>query len=362
MKNKTFRSGMRDSFMNISGKFLGALASDIGVDLGTANTIVYVSGVGVVVNEPTIVAINNKSGEIIAIGREAQCMLGRTPGIIDTLRPMKDGAVANPNVTEEMLRTFIRRAHSRHSIVPPRIVIAVPSSITELERQAVKSAAERAGARKVYCIEQAMAAAIGSGLPVHDPSGNMIIDIGGGTTEVAITALSGTVYSKSLRVAGNEMNDAIVQYMKREYALLIGEQTAEELKIAIGSAYPLGENGENEMKREVRGRDLNIGLPKTITVSSVEIRQALKDPVDSIVNSVRDALEQCPPELSADLLDHGLMLAGGGALLRGLYKRIENDTGLSVSIADEPLLAVAKGTGFIVEREDVLEKLALTNL
>ena len=198
MKNRSFGSGMRDSFLNVSGKFLGALASDIGVDLGTANTIVYVSGMGVVVNEPTIVAINNKTGEIIAIGKEAQCMLGRTPGIIDTLRPMKDGAVANPNVTEEMLRTFIRRAHSRHSVVPPRIVIAVPSSITELERQAVKSAAERAGARKVYCIEQAMAAAIGSGLPVHDPSGNMIIDIGGGTTEVAITSLSGTVYSKSL--------------------------------------------------------------------------------------------------------------------------------------------------------------------
>ncbi len=359
MRNRSFSSGMRESFLNVSGKFLGALASDIGVDLGTANTIVYVSGMGVVVNEPTIVAINNKTGEIIAIGKEAQCMLGRTPGIIDTLRPMKDGAVANPNVTEEMLRTFIRRAHSRHSVVPPRIVIAVPSSITELERQAVKSAAERAGARKVYCIEQAMAAAIGSGLPVHDPSGNMIIDIGGGTTEVAITSLSGTVYSKSLRVAGNEMNDAIVQYMKREYNLLIGEQTAEELKIAIGSAYPLG---ENEMKKEVRGRDLNVGLPKTITISSTEIRQALKDPVDAIVNSVRDALEQCPPELSADLLDHGLMLAGGGALLRGLYKRIENETGLSVSIADEPLLAVAKGTGFIVEREDVLEKLALVNL
>ena len=358
MKQEGLNYKLKEAFLNPLLHIVGLFSRDVGIDLGTANTILYVRNEGIVVNEPSIVAINTKTHELLAVGNEAKRMLGRTPGIIDAIRPMKDGVIADFDITESMLRYFIRRVHDRRTLISPRIVIAVPSGITEVERRAVKDSAERAGARKVYCIEQAMAAAIGAGLQVHEPAGNMIIDIGGGTTEVAITSLSGTVFARSVRVGGDELDEAIVQYMKRVYNLMIGERTAEEIKIALGSAFPLPE----EKTLEVRGRDLGAGLPKTVVVTSQEIRQSMNDPIESIVSAVRYALERCPPELSADLIERGLMLAGGGALLRGLDKLLEEETGLAVSIADDPLGAVALGTGRIIEDEDLLHKVTLTNI
>lgn len=337
---------------------IGLFSRDVGIDLGTANTVLYVRGEGIVLNEPSIVAIRRDSHEVLAVGNEAKRMLGRTPGTIDAIRPMKDGVIADFDITESMLRYFIRKVHDRRTLISPRIVIAVPAGITEVERRAVKDSAERAGARKVYCIEEPMAAAIGCGLPVHEPAGNMIIDIGGGTTEVAIMSLSGIVFSRSVRVGGDELDEAIVQYMKRVYNLMIGERTAEEIKIAIGSAYPL----EEELTLEIRGRDLGAGLPKTVVVTSQEIRQAMSDPIESIVGAVRYALERCPPELSADLIDRGIVLSGGGALLRGMDKLIEEETGLAVNIADDPLAAVALGTGRIIEDEDLLQKIAIMDI
>jgi len=337
---------------------IGLFSRDVGIDLGTANTVLYVRGEGIVLNEPSIVAIRRDSHEVLAVGNDAKRMLGRTPGTIDAIRPMKDGVIADFDITESMLRYFIRKVHDRRTLISPRIVIAVPAGITEVERRAVKDSAERAGARKVYCIEEPMAAAIGCGLPVHEPAGNMIIDIGGGTTEVAIMSLSGIVFSRSVRVGGDELDEAIVQYMKRVYNLMIGERTAEEIKIAIGSAYPL----EEELTLEIRGRDLGAGLPKTVVVTSQEIRQAMSDPIESIVGAVRYALERCPPELSADLIDRGIVLSGGGALLRGMDKLIEEETGLAVNIADDPLAAVALGTGRIIEDEDLLNKIAIMDI
>ncbi len=358
MKNEGFVEKTKEHLLNPFLQIIGFFSRDVGIDLGTANTILYVRGEGIVLNEPSIVSIRRSTHEVLAVGNDAKRMLGRTPGNIDAIRPMKDGVIADFDITESMLRHFIRKVHDRRTLISPRIVIAVPSGITEVERRAVKDSAERAGARRVYCIEEPMAAAIGVGLPVHEPAGNMIIDIGGGTTEVAIMSLSGIVFSKSIRVGGDEVDEAIVEYMKRVYNLIIGERTAEEIKMQIGSAYPL----DPELEMEVRGRDGGAGLPKTIMITSQEIRQAISDPVESIVGAVRYALERCPPELSADLIDRGLVLAGGGALMKGLDKLIEEETGLAVNIAENALTAVALGTGVIIDDEEILKKVAITSL
>src|SRR6201987_3236672 len=314
---------------------------DMAVDLGTANTLVYVRGRGIVLSEPSVVAGDPRTGEGHAVGIEAKRMLGRTPGTISAIRPLKDGVIADFEITEEMLRHFISKVHNRGYMVRPRVVIAVPSGITEVEKRAFKDSATRAGAREVYLIEEPMAAAIGVGLPVQDAAGNMIVDIGGGTTEVALISLSGIVFSRSVRVAGDELDEAIAGYMKRAYNLMIGERTAEEIKIKIGSAYPM----EKEVGMEVKGRALVAGLPKTLTIPSQEVREALLEPISTIVESVRVTLERCPPELSADLVDRGLVLAGGGALLRGLDRLLTEETGLPVHVAEDPLSAVAEGTG-----------------
>lgn len=337
------------------GKIFGFLSSDIGIDLGTANTLVYVKDQGIVLREPSVVAVRAGTNEVLAVGDDAKRMLGRTPGNIIAIRPLKDGVIADFEITEAMLRHFIRKVHTRKGMARPRVVIAVPSGITEVEKRAVIESAQHAGAREVFLIEEPMAAAIGVGLPVQDASGNMIIDIGGGTTEVALISLSGIVYSKSVRVAGDELDEAIVQYMKRAYNLMIGERTAEEIKIRLGSAYPLGK----ESSMEVKGRDLVAGLPKTITITSQEIREAMLEPLNTIIDSVRVTLERCPPELSADLVDRGLMLAGGGALLRGLDKLLSEETGLPVHVAEDPLSAVAEGAGRVLDELTSLKKVAI---
>ena len=316
-------------------------SSDLAIDLGTANTLVYARGRGIVVNEPSIVALNKTSGEICAVGKDAKEMLGRTPGNIVAIKPMKDGVIADFKVTERMLNYFIRKAHNRKLLVHPRIVIGVPSEITPVEKRAVQDSAYRAKASEVYLVEQAMAAAIGAGLPITEACGNMIIDIGGGTTEIAIISLSGIVFSRSVRVAGNEMDEAIMHYLKRKYNLLIGERSAEQIKIEIGSAYPL----EKPMTMEIKGRNLIEGIPKTITVTDAEIREALSECVSTVINAIRVALERTPPELSADISDRGVVLTGGGSLLKNLDRRISEETGLPVSVADDPLACVALGTG-----------------
>ncbi len=330
-------------------KFLKFLSNDIGIDLGTANTCIYVRGKGVILMEPSIVAINTITKEVVAVGEEAKRMLGKTPSNIVAMKPMKDGVIADFEACESMLRHFIARVKTpKHKFVlPPRVIIAVPSGITNVERRAVKETALKAGARQVLIIEEPMAAAIGVGLPVEEPRGSFILDIGGGTTEMAIISLGGIVQTKSLRVAGNEMDEAIIEYLKKKYNLLVGERTAEEIKINIGSAYTLKE----ELTMEVHGRSLVEGLPKMIKITSVEIREALRDTLFMIVNAVRDLLEETPPELSSDLIDIGLVIAGGGALLKGIDKLISEETKLPVFIADEPLLAVVKGTGKMLEEE-----------
>jgi rod shape-determining protein MreB len=317
----------------------------IGIDLGTANTLVYVKGKGIILREPSVVAIDSTSRRVLAVGDEAKRMLGRTPGNINAIRPMKDGVIADFDITEAMLRYFIKKVQNNSKMIPPRVVVAIPSGITEVEKRAVKESAIHAGAREVLLLEEPMASAIGVGLPVEEPAANMIVDIGGGTTEVAIISLAGIVFSKSIRVAGDELDSAIISYMKRAYNLLIGERTAEEIKIKLGSAYPLDE----ELTLEVKGRDSVAGLPKTIHITSQEIREALADTVASIVDSVRNALERCPPELSADLVDRGFVMAGGGALLRGIDRLLSERTGLPVTVADDPLSAVANGTGAVLE-------------
>ncbi|MFA5193536.1 MAG: rod shape-determining protein [Verrucomicrobiia bacterium] len=338
-------------------KLLGLFSNDIGIDLGTANSVVYVKDRGIVLREPSVVAIQAGTSNVLAVGEEAKRMVGRTPGSIVAIRPMKDGVIADFEITESMLRYFIRKVHNRRSMVAPRVIVAVPSGITEVEKRAVKDSATHAGARKVYLIEEPMAAAIGVGLPVQEPAGNMIVDIGGGTTEVALISLAGIVFSRSIRVAGDELDEAIIQYMKRAYNLMVGERTAEEIKIRVGSAFPL----EQEITLEVKGRDLVAGLPKTLTVTSQEIREALLEPVSQIVESVRVTLERCPPELAADLVDRGIMLAGGGSLLRGIDKLLAEETGLPVHIADDPLSAVAEGTGRVLNELQFLEKISATN-
>ena len=308
-------------------------SSDLAIDLGTANTCVYVRGKGIVVNEPSIVAINKVNGRVEAVGREAKEMLGRTPGNIVAIRPMKDGVIADFEFTEKMLAYFIRKAHNNRNVwVRPRIVIGVPSEITQVEKRAVKDSAYRAKASEVYLVEEAMAAAIGAGLPITEPSGNMIVDIGGGTTDIAVISLAGIVYSKAVRVAGNEMDEAIIQYIKKKYNLLIGERTAEAIKMEVGSAYPLDE----KMTMEIKGRDLIEGVPKTITITDEEIREALAETVNVIVDAVRVALERTPPELSADIVDRGIVLTGGGALLKNLDKRLREETGLPAGDGRRP--------------------------
>lgn len=335
-------------------KVLGFFSNDIGIDLGTANTLVFVKDHGIVLREPSVVAVQAGTNKVLAVGDEAKRMLGRTPGNIVAIRPLKDGVIADFEVTEAMLRHFISKVHNRRRMVRPRVVIAVPSGITEVEKRAVKDSATHAGAREVYLIEEPMAAAIGVGLPVQEAAGNMVIDIGGGTTEVALISLSGIVFSRSVRVAGDELDEAIAQYMKRAYNLMIGERTAEEIKIKIGSAYKL----EKEVSMEVKGRDLVAGLPKTITITSQEVREALMEPISTIVDSVRITLERCPPELSADLVDRGLVLAGGGALLRGLDRLLAEETGLPVHVAEDPLSAVAEGTGKALQELNLLRRVS----
>ncbi|MBL8112401.1 MAG: rod shape-determining protein [Acidobacteria bacterium] len=330
-------------------------SSDLAIDLGTANTLVYAEGRGIVVREPSIVAINKITNKVEAVGSQAKEMLGRTPGNIVAIRPMKDGVIADFEVTERMLDYFIKKAHGRSLFVRPKIVISVPSDTTPVEKRAVKDSALQAGASEVFIIEQAMAAAIGSGLPITEPTGNMIVDIGGGTTDVAVISLAGIVYSRSVRVASNEMDEAIIQYIKRKYNLLIGERTSEQIKIEIGSAYPLDE----PITMEVKGRDLVEGIPKTLTITDAEVREALAETVGIIVDAVRVALEKTPPELSADIMDKGIVLTGGGSMLKNLDKRLREETGLPISLADEPLSSVALGTGAMLADVDLLRKISI---
>lgn len=335
--------------------FFGLFSNDIGIDLGTANTLVYVRDRGIVLREPSVVAVQQGTKTVLAVGDEAKRMLGRTPGSIVAIRPLKDGVISDFEITEAMLKSFIQSVHrGRRLFAPrPRVVIAVPSGITEVEKRAVCESANHAGARSVRLIEEPLAAAIGVGLPVQDAAGNMIVDIGGGTTEVAIISLGGIVFSRSVRVAGDELDESIANYMKRAYNLMIGERTAEEIKIKIGSAYPM----EKESSMEVRGRDLVAGLPKTLTITSQEVREALMEPLQIIVDSVRISLERCPPEVSADLVERGIVLAGGGALLRGLDRLLAEETGLPVHVAEDPLSAVVEGAGKVLQEIEYLSKL-----
>jgi rod shape-determining protein MreB and related proteins len=336
----------------------GMFSNDLAIDLGTANTLVYVKGKGIVTDEPSVVAVqrDGRGGKkILAVGKEAKEMLGRTPGSIVAVRPMKDGVIADFEITEAMLRYFIEKAHNRRTMVKPRIIICVPYGITEVEKRAVRESAESAGARQVFLIEEPMAAAIGAGLPITEPSGSMIVDIGGGTTEVAVISLAGIVFSKSVRVGGDKMDEAIVNYLKRKYNLLIGERTAEQIKISIGTAYP-----DDEIKvMNVKGRDLVAGIPKTIEVSSEEIREAIAEPVNAIVEAVRIALEKTPPELAADIVDKGIVLAGGGALIKNLDILLREETGLPIMIAEDPLTAVVLGSGKALDQIDILSEVTL---
>jgi len=335
---------------------LGLFSNDMGIDLGTATTLVFVKGEGVVLCEPSVVAIERGTSHVLAVGEEAKRMLGRTPGNIIAIRPMKDGVIADFEITEAMLRYFIKKVHHRRVLVRPRIIIAIPSGITEVEKRAVKDSAERAGSREVFLIEEPIAAAIGVGLPIQEPIGNMIIDIGGGTTEIAVISLAGIVFSKSIRIGGDEMNEAIIEYLKKTYNLMVGERTAEDIKIKIGSAYPL----EEEMSIEVKGRDLVAGLPKTVTITSEEIRESLQEPLRAILEVTKMSLERTPPELAADLIDHGIVMAGGGSLLRGLDKLISEETGLPVHISEDPITAVANGTGRVLSEIQYLKKVTVS--
>jgi rod shape-determining protein MreB len=336
----------------------GLFSNDLAIDLGTANTLIYVKGKGIVSCEPSVVAVqrDHRGGKkVLAVGKEAKEMLGRTPGTIEAVRPLRDGVIADFEITEAMLRYFISRAHDRRTLVKPRIIICVPFGITEVEKRAVKESAEGAGAREVFLIEEPMAAAIGAGLPITEPSGNMIVDIGGGTTEVAVISLAGIVYSQSVRVGGDKMDDAIVAYMKRKYNLLIGEQSAERVKCVIGNAHP----AEEADTMEVKGRDLVAGVPKTVVVNSDEIRDALSEPINAIVEAVMIALERTPPELAADIVDKGVVLTGGGALLRNLDVLLREETGLPVMISDDPVSAVVLGSGKTLDHLDLLKEVTI---
>ncbi len=340
--------------MSLFSKVYNYFSADLAIDLGTANTLVYVKGKGIVINEPSIVAVEMHTGKIQAVGKEAKEMLGKTPANIIAIRPMKDGVIADFEITEKMLEDFIRKTRGGSRFLKPKIVIGVPAEITQVERRAVKDAALRAKASEVYLIEQAMAAAIGAELPITEPGGNMIVDIGGGTTDVAVISLSGIVVSTSIRTASNEMDEAIIQYIKKKYNLLIGERTAEHIKIDIGSAYPLDENQEMEIK----GRDLSHGIPKTITVNDAEIREALEGVVHVIIEAIKSTLEKTPPELSADIVDRGIILSGGGSLLRNLDKRLREETALPVFICEDPLSSVVKGAGKMLDNPELLRKIS----
>ena len=336
-----------------SSSFMGR---DMAVDLGTANTLVYVRGRGIVLNEPSVVAINQNTGGILAVGLEAKRMIGRTPGNIVAIRPLKDGVIADFDTTERMLRYFIQKVHKRRHLAKPRLVVCVPSGITGVEQRAVKDAGYAAGARKVYIIEEPMAAAIGAGLPIHEPTGNMVVDIGGGTTEVAVISLGGIVTAQSIRVGGDEMDQAIITWVKKEYSLLLGERTAEEIKMAIGSAFQT----PGEPDAEIRGRDLVSGLPKTIVVSAEEIRRAIDEPVNAIIDAVKSTLDKCPPELSGDIMDRGIVLTGGRAMLRGLDERLRYETGMPSHITEHPLDAVVMGSGKCVEDFEALQQVLIS--
>src|SRR6202789_3730400 len=339
------------------GNALTFLGRDMAVDLGTANTLVYVRGRGIVLNEPSVVALNTNNGQEVAVGVEAKRMIGRTPGNIVAIRPLKDGVIADFDVTERMLRYFIQKVHRRTRMAKPRIVVAVPSGITGVEQSAVKEAGHQAGARRVYIIEEPMAAAIGAGLPVHEPTGNMVVDIGGGTTEVAVISLGGIVTSQSVRIGGDELDEAIIAFVKKEFSLALGERTAEEIKITLGSAYPL----EQELHAEIRGRDLVSGLPKTIVVSTEEIRRAIEEPVSAIIDAVKVTLDRTPPELAADIMEQGIVLTGGGALLHGLESRLQHETGMPIVVARDPLHCVAIGSGQCLEEVDGLRQVLITS-
>ena len=337
----------------------GFFSNDLAIDLGTANTLVYVKGRGIIANEPSVVAVRKDSRglkQVLAVGHEAKEMLGRTAGSIEAIRPMKDGVIADFEVCEAMLRYFVHKAHNRKTLIRPRIMVCIPFGITEVEKRAVRESAESAGAREVYLIEEPMAAAIGAGLPIMEPSGNMVVDIGGGTTEVAVISMAGIVFSKSIRVAGDKMDDAIIQYLKRKYNLLIGERTAEAIKINIGSAYP---NGEIK-SLEIKGRDLVAGVPKTLAINSEEVREAILEPINAIVEAVRVTLERTPPELAADIIDRGIVLTGGGALLKNLDVLLREETGLPVTIAEDPLCCVVLGSGKALDQLDILKGITVT--
>ena len=333
----------------------GMFSNDLAIDLGTANTLIYARGKGIVLSEPSVVAVKKGTSQVLKVGREAKEMVGRTPASIVAVRPLQDGVIADFDLTEQMIRQFIVRIHNRKTLVRPRIVIGVPSGITQVEKRAIRDSAEQAGAREVYLIEEPMAAAIGANLPVQEPSGNMVVDIGGGTTEVAVISLSGMVYSHSIRIAGDEMDEAIIQYLKRKYNLLVGERTSETIKIQAGSAYPFNE----PRKMDIKGRDLIEGIPKTLTVTDSDIREALHDPIYAIVDAVKTALERTPPELSADIAEKGIVMTGGGSLLHGLDTLIGLETHLKVTIAEDPLSCVVLGAGKVLDELDLLKMICL---
>lgn len=337
-------------------KILGFFSNDLAIDLGTANTLVFVKGKGIVCNEPSVVVIRKDDKKPIAVGAEAKRMLGKTPSNIIAIRPMKDGVIADFDATGEMLKYFITKVHNRRSFVSPRVIIGVPSGITQVEQRAVKDAAQVSGAREVYLIGEPMAAAVGVGLPVGEPSGNMIVDIGGGTTDVAVISLDGVVYSKAVRVGGDKMDEAIMAYIKRRYNLMIGDMTAEQIKNTIGSAY---NTGSEQRVMDIKGRDLISGIPKTLTINEAEIREALNEPVNIILDTIKVILENTPPELAADIVDRGIVLAGGGALLRGLDSLIREETGLPVILAEDPLTAVVRGVGKMLDEIDLLKRVAI---
>jgi rod shape-determining protein MreB len=343
--------------MGMIQTMLGWFSVDLAIDLGTANTLVYLKGKGIVVNEPSVVAMEKKSGKIIAYGSEAKKMLGRTPGNIVAIRPMRDGVIADFEVAEKMLSYFISKAHDRTAFIRPRVIICVPSRITQVEQRAVRDSAELAGAREVYLIEEPIAAAIGAGLPISEPFGSMVVDIGGGTTDIAVISLAGTVYSESVKVAGDRMDDAIVSYLKRKHNLLIGDHMAEQIKLSIGSAYPL----EERKTFTVKGRDLVSGIPRTLVVDDTEIREAISEPIAAIVNAIRVALENTPPELAGDIIDRGIVLAGGGSMIRGMDIRLREETNLPIITVDDPLTTVVMGTGKALEQLDLLRKISIAS-
>lgn len=340
----------------IKNKLMGWVSDDLAIDLGTANTLVYVGGKGIVIDEPSVVAIDKQSGKVLAVGVEAKKMLGRTPGNIVAIRPMKEGVIADFETTEKMLRHFIQKAHNRRSFISPRIVICVPSGITQVEKRAVRDSAELAGAREVYIIEEPIAAAIGSGLPIAEAEGNMVVDIGGGTTDVAVISLAGIVYSESVKVAGDKMDEAIASYIKRKYNLLIGEHMAERIKMEVGSAYPL----EESLSTMIKGRDLISGIPKTLVIDDAEVREALAEPISVIVNTIKVALENTPPELSGDIIDRGIVLTGGGSMIRGMDIRLREETNLPIVTVDNALISVVLGGGQVLQELSLLKKISLS--